>query len=246
MARVTKAMQVEEYCNKLRTELGFERAQYDYEEWNTLKVLDGGQFHFNNEENIYAFYGFREELSAACVRGLGSCRSKRLMNEYLASVWFNIPLSESAVWAHMNGQNGQLPAAYANCTKLIPIERALFRDMDVNEAGMFEMDLTPSYHEELDLRSGELPQKVGKATFPIRLRLSGGLPTGPVPFTINEARRSYEVAFSCGGEQYGFYAHAEEQKPIVSIKKWRARKDDEGAFLDVIMEMDFYHSRCWD
>lgn len=246
MARITKAMQIAEYCNRLRTELGFEDARYDYEEWNTLKILDGGLFHFNDESNAYALYDFRKELSAECVKKLGSCRFKRLMNEYLAGVWFNFPLSENAVWNHLNGKDGKLPTPYANCIKLIPIKRGLFRSMDVNEDGMFEIDLTPSEYGEFCLSTEELPKKNGTAIFPLRLRLSGALPEAPVEFKISEARRSYLVGFSCGEESYEFYARASEDKPFVKIVKWRAGRDEGGDYLDLIMEMSYFGYGIWD
>lgn len=246
MARVTKAMQIAEYCDKLRTELGFERAHYEYEEWNTLKILDGGQFHFNDENNMYALYDFREELSAECVKKLGACRFKRLMNEHLVSVWFNCPISDSSIRAHMNGQTAKLPTAYANCTKLIPISRDVFRGMDVNEDGMFEIDLTPSYYGKFCFSSNEFPKKNGRVTFPLRLRLSGGLPTGPVNFQIDCVRNSHRVDFSCGGESYAFFVETDDDNPIVEIKKWRARKDEEGAYLDVLMEMSYFGYGRWN
>ena len=145
MARATKALQnaVSEYCRNLRSKLDLRPADYNFDPWKTVQILDGAKFFCKDEETAYALYGFGDEISPECARELGACRLKRVWNEYLAGVWFECKAKENDIWKHMNGEKAAPPEIYANCYKLIPVKRELFRTIDINEDGMFEIELTP-------------------------------------------------------------------------------------------------------
>ena len=242
MARATKALQnaVSEYCRNLRSKLDLRPADYNFDPWKTVQILDGAKFFCKDEETAYALYGFGDEISPECARELGACRLKRVWNEYLAGVWFECKAKENDIWKHMNGEKAAPPEIYANCYKLIPVKRELFRTIDINEDGMFEIELTPHTVGHFDPPEDELPRKEGNcAIFPLRLRLSGGLPTGPVEFRIREGKYTQGVEFACGGESYLFYTGVSYQIPNVEIEKWRARKDEEGAYLEIRLVMTF-------
>ncbi len=242
MAKITKAMQnaISEYCTNLRAKLDLRPADYSLDPWKTIQICDGAKFFCNDKETQYALIGFHDEISPECAKKLGACHLKRVWNEYLAGVWFSCYADEREIWKHMNGEKADPPEIYANCYKLIPVKREIFRTMDINEDGMFEIELTPHTVGHFEPPEDELPRKEGKsATFPLRLRLSGGMPTGPIDFRIVEGKYSQGVEFECGGESYIFYTGVSYQIPYVEIEKWRARKDEEGAYLDVLLCMTF-------
>ncbi len=231
---------VSEYCKRLRDKLGLQLAEYDFDPWKNIQIYDGAKFFCNDTETAYALYGFNDELSPECARRLGACRLKRVWNEYLAGVWFNCYANERDILRHMHGERSAPPEIYANCFKLIPIKREIFRTMDINEDGMLELELTPYASGRFEPDEEELPRREGcLAIFPLRLRLSGEMPVDPVKFSVSEAKYSRLVELDCGKESYRFYTGVSYQKPLVEIKKYRARTDAEGAYLDILLKMTF-------
>lgn len=241
MTKISKKAQTEiaAYCKRLRADLDLEPPEYSFDSWNTVQIYDGGLFRCNDETTPFALYGFQDEVSPACARKLGSCRFKRLMNEHLASVWFETYAKETEIVKKMKGGAVEPPKVYANCFKLIPVKRELFRTIDINEDGMFEIELTPDKVGTFAPPEEDLPKKNGSACFPIRFRLSGGLPTGPVKFSFHDMKRLKSVTFACGGENYEFFTGTSYEAPEITIEKWRAREDEEGVYLDVLLEMHF-------
>lgn len=248
MAKVTKAIQnaVSEYCTNLRAKLGLQPADYSVDPWKYVQIFDGAKFFCKDEETAYALYGFGDEISPESARKIGACHLKRVWNEYLVGVSFECKAKESEIWKHINGGSATPPEVYANCYKLIPVKREIFRTTDINEDGMFEIELSPCQTAKFIPPEDELPRKEGNAAvFPLRIRLSGGMPTVPVKFEIFQAKYTRGVAFECGGEVYGFYTGVTYQIPDVAIEKWRARKDEAGAYLDVLLGMTFRKNDDW-
>lgn len=240
MPRITKDMKIEEYCKNLRAGLDLQMPDYTFDPWKTVQIYDGGMFHCNDENTPFALYHYYDEVSPECAKKLGSCRLKRLMNEYLASVSFTSYAQSKEIWKRINGGTVNPPKVYATCFKLVPIKRELFRSLDINEDGMFEIELTPARSEFFCLPEEEFPKKEGTVTFPLRIRLSGGMPTGPVKFVCSDEKRSKAVSFECGGEEYRFFTGSSYEVPTVTVTKWNAREDAEGTYLDLLVQMEFH------
>lgn len=240
MPRITKEMKIEEYCKNLRTGLDLQMPDYSFDPWKNVQIYDGGMFHCNDDDTPFALYRFYDEVSPACARRLGSCRIKRLMNDYLAGVSFKSYAQSKEIWKRINGETVEPPNVYATCFKLLPVKREIFRTIDINEDGMFEIELTPRRSELFCLPEEDFPKKSGSVTFPLRIRLSGGMPADPVKFECSDAKRSKCVSFVCGGEEYQFFTGSSYEIPTVTIQKWYVRKDEEGVYLDILVQMEFH------
>ena len=241
MAKITKEMQAEiaEYCESLRAGLALRPAEYHFDPWKTVQIYEGAKFFCNDEATAYALYGFGDEISPECARKLGECHVKRVWSDHLAGVRFECKAKEGDLLKYMNGEAATPPVIHANCYKLIPIEREIFRTKEINEDGMFEIALTAGSYGKFDPPEDELPKKFGSMTLPLRIRLSGGLPTGPIRFDTVSWKHCRRFTFTCGGGKYGFLMNFGDRLPGIEVPKWRARKDEDGVYLDVILKMSF-------
>ena len=240
MAKITRAMQIAEYCENLRREMGIETTIVDYDKWNTMRITDSGLFQFYNDKDAIALYGLQDMVSAESARKLGGRQYKKSMNEYLVGVYFYSELSETSMWNHINGKNIRLSRVYSTSIKLVPIADSVFQKNHViSDAGLFEINLTAGEKGEFKLVFEDIP-KTGVVSFPLRMHLSGGLPAGPVNFEY----KACAYHFECGGEKYFFsvksISNRNERSFVPKIEAWRARKAETGSYLDVIMSFDYY------
>lgn len=244
MAKITKAMQIEEYCNNLRRELGIEKISYNCDIWHTMLVTDNGLYQFSDNKAIVALYKFFDTISADVARKLGGRQYKKSTNEYLVGVCFNNPMNENAVWNYMNGKAVKLPRVYSSCIKYIPVVKGeMFEKYNVNDDGLIEISLTADKLETFGFSNSEIP-RTGEVALPMRLRLSGELPTGPIEFKTDEYKHYPLLEFECGGSNYLLGVISDFDTNVITsdcvkVNKWRARKDDKGVYLDVIAEFKY-------
>lgn len=234
---------IAEYCQTLRRELGIKGEPLPgYDPWNTVEIRDKGPFCFYDKRTPFALYGFRDMISAESARKLGIRKDGNAMNGYLVGVFFRSALSEKAMRKHIAGKRTEA-GALSECVKRIPVKRCeLFRNFDINGDGLFETELENGYLREFRFFSDEIPLK-GTISFPLRIRLNGKFPVGPVSIRASDGRHFSLVEISYDDMKYVFSAptsHDEIERQPIEIGEWRVREDDESVYIDVLLTYEFW------
>ena len=240
MARVTKAMQIEEYCENLRAEMGIETVEINYDVWSTLMISDDGLFRFNDEKAVVALYAFSDTVSPESARKLGSRQYKKSMNEYLVGVRFQpYAMKEAAVWNYINGKTVKFPRVYSYCRKAIPIAKnEYFREYDITDDGLIEIEFPDNNYETVYFNFEDAP-KTGEMVVPLRVRLKERDDPEQVALKMYDGNGSIEI--TVGGHEYELrIITKQEYKPHLEVRGRRSGSDEDGTYLDLLVEVDFF------